>query len=74
MNVAEILPPVSKDTFITVTFYQSQRYYEFPLHGNPQYMELLKNSLKNRVPVIITRASEQSAVILRVERPAVKGK
>jgi hypothetical protein len=67
MTVAAIRPANTDETFVKVTFNQSQRFYKLPNDSNPKYLELLKESEKKNIPVIIKRASEQSDIILEVK-------
>ncbi len=69
MTVAAIRPPVSSETFVRVTFLQSQRFYKLPNDANPNYLALLKESEKSHTPVVIKRAKEESDVILSVRKP-----
>ena len=66
MKVAAIRAANQNDTFIRVTFLQSQRFYKLSNHADPAYLKLLKESAKNNTPVIIKRVSEQSDMILSV--------
>jgi hypothetical protein len=69
MIVAAIRAANPKDTFVRVTFFQSQRFFKLPNNANPNYFKLLKESEKNNTPVIVKRANEESDVILSVEKP-----
>lgn len=73
MTVAAIRAANPNDTFIRVTFSQSQRFYKLPNDADPAYLKLLKESVKNNTPVIITRAGEKSDVILSVEKVSTGG-
>ena len=68
MTVAAIRSANPNDTFIRVTFSQSQRFYKLPNDADPAYLSLLKVSEKNNTPVVIKRASEESDVILKVTK------
>lgn len=69
MNVAGIRQVQANETFVRVTFTQSQRFFKLPNDANPAYLDLLKESEKNNTPVIIKRSSVQSDVILSVRKP-----
>ena len=69
MTVAAIRVANPKDTFAKVTFFQSQRFFKLPNDASPNYLKLLKESEKNNTPVIVKRVSEESDVILSVEKP-----
>ena len=69
MTVAAIRTPGNNETFIRITFLQSQRFYKLPNDANPTYLDLLKESEKEHTPVIIRRAKEESDVILNVRKP-----
>ena len=66
MTVAAIRPPAKDETFVTIVFLQSARFYRIPKDADPKYMELLQSSAKNKVPVTIKRASEASDIIVGV--------
>jgi len=66
MTVAAIRPANNDETFVRVTFNESQRFFKLPNDANPKYLELLKESEKNKTPVIIKRANEGSDIILEV--------
>jgi len=68
MTVARIRPSGKDQTFISVTFDQSQRFYKLPNSANPAYLELLKASEASHTPVIIKRATQASDVILSVQK------
>ncbi|MFI5196575.1 MAG: hypothetical protein ACHQD8_05755 [Chitinophagales bacterium] len=68
MTVAAIRAANPKNTFIEVTFSESQRFYKLPNDADPKYLILLKESEKNNTPVIIKRVSEYSDVILSVSK------
>jgi len=68
MVVAGIRTANPGDTFVRVTFNESQRFYKLPNDANPHYMELLKQSEKNQTAVIVTRAKEESDIILEVKK------
>ena len=68
MTVVTVRQESPNETFFTVTFTPSQRFYKLPNDANPKYLILLKESEKNHTPVIITRASERSDVILSVSK------
>lgn len=69
MTVAAIRVANPNETFVRVTFSQSQRFFKLPNDANPDYLSLLKESEKNRTPVIVKKANEESDVILSVEKP-----
>lgn len=69
MTVAAIRASNNNETFIRVTFLQSQRFYKLPNDANPAYLKLLQESEKEHTPVIIKRAKEESDVILSVRKP-----
>ena len=69
MTVAAIRPPNSNETFVRITFLQSQRFYKLPNDANPAYLRLLKESEQQHSPVVIKRAQEESDVILGVRKP-----
>ena len=69
MTVAAIRPPNGGETFVRVTFLQSQRFYKLPNDANPDYLVLLKESEKGHTPVVIKRAKEESDIILSVRKP-----
>jgi hypothetical protein len=66
MIVAVIRPASKEDSFITVCFTKSARFYKLPKNANPRYIALLQESAKNKSAVTITRANEQSDIILSV--------
>jgi hypothetical protein len=68
MTVAAIRPANNDEAFITVTFLQSQRFYRLPKNADPVYLQLLKESEKNGVPVVVKRANEKSDIILTVNK------
>ena len=68
MTVASVRPANSSETFVEVTFSESQRFYKLPNDANPKYLQLLKASEKNQSPVIVSRANEMSDVILSVAK------
>lgn len=68
MTVAAIRPANPKNTFIEVTFSESQRFYKLPNDADPKFLVLLKASEKDHTPVLVRRASEKSDVILRVTK------
>lgn len=57
-----------QDGIIQVTFLQSARYYKIAANKKISYITLLKNSQETKTPVIVSRASEQSDIILSVEK------
>ena len=69
MTVAAIRTPGNNETFIRITFLQSQRFFKLPNDANPAYLNLLKESEKDNTPVIVKRAKEESDVILSVRKP-----
>lgn len=69
MTVAAVRTPNSGETFVRISFLQSQRFYKLPNDANPAFLELLKASAQGHTPVVITRANEQSDVILSVRKP-----
>lgn len=68
MTVIKILPEKKGDTVTRVIFQTSQRIYKISIHCNHIYMRRLKESNRKHSPVIITRASEQSDLILDVKK------
>lgn len=55
-------------TFVRVSFNESQRFYKLPNNADPAYLDLLKESEKNHTPVLVKRADEYSDVILSVKK------
>jgi len=72
MSVIEIRQANEHDTFWTITFGRSQRFYKLANDANPKYLELLKASAHDHTPVVIKRAKEESDVILSVGKPKTK--
>lgn len=68
MTVAAIRVANPNETFVKVTFSQSQRFFKLPNDANPNYLTLLKESEKNNTLVIVRRENQQSDVILSVEK------
>lgn len=68
MTVAAIRPANSNENFIRVTFLQSARFYKLSKDAKPAYLELLKDSEKEHTKVVITRANEQSDIIMEVKK------
>jgi len=68
MTVAAIRGSNNNETFIRVTFIQSQRFYKLSNDADPSFLNLLKESEKNHTPVIIKRAKEKSDIILSVKK------
>lgn len=68
MTVARIIPGNPLDSFTEVTFNESQRFYRISERASHKYLKLLKASEKNSKPVKVTRANEQSDIILKVEK------
>lgn len=68
MTVAAIRPANTDETFVRVTFTQSQRFYKLPNDANPKYLLLLKESEKNHTAVLVKRAKEESDIILEVKK------
>jgi len=67
MTVAAIRPANPNETFVKVTFFQSQRFFKLPNDANPGYLNLLKESEKNNTPLVVKRENQESDVILSVE-------
>ena len=67
MTVAAIRPAQNNETFVRVTFLQSQRFYKLPNDSDPKFMARLKASEQMHIPVVIKRETEQSDIILSVE-------
>lgn len=68
LTVAAIRPANNDQTFVKVSFNESQRFYKLPNNADPAYIDLLKESEKNHTPVLVKRANEYSDVILRVRK------
>jgi hypothetical protein len=68
MTVAKVRPANNEETFITIIFQQSARFYKIPKDSNPAFLELLKDSEKNKTEVLIKRADEASDIILGVRK------
>ncbi len=69
-TVAAIRPHGQNETFMTVMFLRSARFYKLADDADPAYIAMLKESEQHHTPVVITRASEESDVILKVSKPA----
>ena len=69
MTVAGIRPAEHSETFITVFFLESARFYKLPKNAKPVYLELLKESERQHSPVLVKRAKEESDEILSVKKP-----
>jgi hypothetical protein len=68
MTVTRIVPATRTDSFIEITFSESQRFYRLPVKAKPALLTLLKESEANAVPVLVKRASERSDVIIDVKK------
>jgi hypothetical protein len=68
MTVARIVPAAPTDSFIEVTFSESQRFYKLPVKAKPALLSLLKQSEAKGTPVLVKRVSEQSDVIIDVQK------
>ena len=69
MYVAKVYPAKNNETYITVIFDVSQRFYKIAKDANPKYLELLKESEKNHTPLSIRRDKEESVIITEVKKP-----
>jgi hypothetical protein len=69
MTVAAIRAANPNETFVKVTFFQSQRFFKLPNDANPDYLNLLKESEKNNTPVVVKRENQESDVLLSVKKP-----
>ena len=69
MTVAAIRQTNNNEPFIQVTFNQSQRFYKLPNDADPTFLNLLKKSEKDHIPLVIKRAKGESDVILGVRKP-----
>jgi hypothetical protein len=72
MIVLNITPANNNETFIGVIFRVSQRKYKLPTDANPKYLQLLKESGQNHTPVLVELATEESDVIVSVEKDTTK--
>lgn len=68
MTVAAIRPARETDAYHEVTFEESARFYRIPKNTSPAYLELLRDSEKNRTRVWVKRANEYADEILRVRK------
>lgn len=68
MTVAAIRPVNNDETYITIIFNESARFYKLPKNANPAYLDLLKESEKNKTRVLVGRVREESDVILSVKK------
>jgi hypothetical protein len=68
LTVAAIRPAAGEDAYIEVIFNESARFYRLPRNAAPEYLELLRESEKKSMPVLVKRANEYSDIILRVKR------
>jgi hypothetical protein len=66
MTVAMIRP--TEDKFIPINFLESARFFRLAKDANPAYLELLKESERGHFKVLVKRASEESDLIVSVER------
>jgi len=74
MTALYVNPPNNDETFIGIIFRESQRKYKLPKDANPQYLDLLKESEKKHIPVLVERVKEESDVIVSVKRDTTKKK
>lgn len=68
MTVAAIRPASKDETFVTVIFLQSARFFKLPNNANPVYLELLKTSEKTHQPITVLRTNDESDVIVGVKK------
>jgi hypothetical protein len=68
MTVVAIRPAAKDETFCTVIFSQSARFYKLPNNANPAYLELLKKSEQTKTPITILRTNDESDMILGVKK------
>jgi hypothetical protein len=68
MTVLTVRQPNMGEKYMSVVFQKSQRAYKLSKSANARYIELLRESAKTHVPVLVTRASEASDTIVSVER------
>ena len=66
MTVAKIIE--SNGSNIQIVFDRSQRFYKLANDADPVFLELLKESEKNKTPVIIYLADATTDVILSVKK------
>lgn len=69
MIVLDIAPPTKADPYYEVVFQVSQRQYRLSKEASAKYLRLLRESKRNRTPVLVKRAREDSDVILSVKKP-----
>ncbi len=67
MIVANIRTENPSDNFITVCFLESARFYKLSKKSKPAYLQLLKESEKKQMPVLISRTDEKSEEIIKVQ-------
>lgn len=68
MTVLEIRPLATNALYYQIIFQTSARIYQLSKDLNPTYLDLLKASLADGTPVLITRKSEQSDTIISVRK------
>lgn len=67
MTVANIRTENPSDNFITVCFLESARFYKLSKKSKPVYLQLLRESEKKQMPVLVSRTDEKSEEIIKVQ-------
>jgi hypothetical protein len=68
MIVMEVNPAGRGEQYHEVTFRRSARHYKLSIKAKADYLKLLKESGKNKAPVLVERADVGADVILSVKR------
>ncbi|MFL5764263.1 MAG: hypothetical protein ACJ77K_10000 [Bacteroidia bacterium] len=67
MTVINIMEPLER-YYYKISFQQSARSYEFSFSGKKEYLDLLKESMDKKTPVIIYRQDDASTMIVKVRK------